>query len=73
MLNRIIEQFKYKLYTALTYLTVVFFIYLIIANAVFAFRHPWATDMERFIHIGDALMFNKISHKEMREEYEERR
>ena len=72
MLNRIIEQFKYKLYTALTYLTVISFIYLIIANAVFAFRHPWATDMERFIHIGDALMFNKISYKEMRGEYEER-
>ena len=72
MLNRIIEQFKYKLYTVLTYLTVVFFIYFIIANVTFAFRHPWATDMERFIHIGDALMFNKISYKEMREEYEER-
>ena len=72
MLNHIIEQFKYKLYTALTYLTVVSFMYLIIANVTFAFRHPWATDMERFIHIGDALMFNKISYKEMREEYEER-
>ena len=72
MLNRIIEQFKYKLYTALTYLTVVFFIYFIIANVTFAFRHPWATDMERFIHIGDALMFNKISYKEIREEYEKR-
>jgi hypothetical protein len=72
MLNRIIEQFKYKLYTALTYLTVVSFIYLIIANVTFAFRHPWATDMERFIHIGDALMFNKLSYKEMRGEYEER-
>jgi len=72
MLNRIIEQFKYKLYTALTYLTVVFFIYFIIANVTFAFRHPWATDMERLIHIGDALMFNKLSYKEMRGEYEER-
>jgi hypothetical protein len=72
MLNRIIEQFKYKLYTALTYLTVVSFIYLIIANVTFAFRHPWATDMEKFIHIGDALMFNKLSYKEMRGEYEER-
>lgn len=72
MSNRIIEQFKYKLYTALTYLTVVSFMYLIIANVTFAFRHPWATDMERFIHIGDALMFNKISYKEMRGEYEER-
>ena len=72
MWNRIIEQFKYKLYTALTYLTVVSFIYLIIASIVFAFRHPWATDMEKLIHIGDALMFNKISYKEMRGEYEER-
>jgi signal peptidase I len=72
MLNRIIEQFKYKLYTALTYLTVVSFMYLIITSIVFAFRHPWTTDMERFIHIGDALMFNKISYKEMRGEYEER-
>ena len=72
MLNRIIEQFKNKFYTALTYLTVVSFMYLIITSIVFSFRHPWATDMERFIHIGDALMFNKISYKEMRGEYEER-
>jgi signal peptidase I len=72
MLNRIIEQFKNKFYTALTYLTVVSFMYLIITSIVFAFRHPWTTDMERFIHIGDALMFNKISYKEMRGEYEER-
>jgi signal peptidase I len=72
MLNHIIEQFKNKFYTALTYLTVVSFMYLIITSIVFAFRHPWATDMERFIHIGDALMFNKISYKEMRGEYEER-
>jgi len=72
MLNRIIEQFKYKLYTALTYLTAAFFIYFIIANIVFAFRHPWTTDMERFLHVGDALMFNKLSYKEMRGEYEER-
>ena len=70
MLNRIIEQFKYKLYTTLTYLTVVFFIYLIIANTIFAFRHPWTTDMERFIHIGDALIFKKISYKEMRGSYD---
>ena len=70
MLNRIIKQFKYKLYTALTYLTVVSFMYLIIASIVFAFRHPWATDMERFIHIGDALVFKKISYQEMRGSYD---
>jgi len=26
--------------------------------------------MERFIHIGDALVFKKITYKEMRGEYE---
>jgi hypothetical protein len=41
-----------------------------VSSWVFAFRHPWATDMERFIHIGDALMFEKISYKEMRGDYE---
>jgi hypothetical protein len=45
-------------------------VYLIIASFTFAFRHPWATDMERLIHIGDALMFKKISYKEMRGDYE---
>ncbi len=70
MLNRIIEQFKYKLYTALSYLTAALLIYFIIANIVFAFRHPWATDMERFLHIGDAMMYNKISYQEMRGSYE---
>jgi signal peptidase I len=33
---------------------------------VFGFRHPWATDMEQFMHIGDVLMFNKISYEEVR-------
>jgi len=72
MLNRIIEQFKQQLKSLSIYLLLVTVIYIIIASIVFAFRHPWATDMERFIHIGDALMFNKISYKEMREEYEKR-
>jgi hypothetical protein len=72
MWNRIIEQFKQQLESLSIYLLLVTVIYIIIANVTFAFRHPWATDMERFIHIGDALMFNKISYKEMREEYEKR-
>ena len=72
MLNRIIEQFKQQLKSLSIYLLLVTVIYIIIASIVFAFRHPWATDMERFIHIGDALMFDKISYKEMRGEYEER-
>jgi hypothetical protein len=72
MLNRIIKQFKQQLESLSIYLLLVTVIYIIIANVVFAFRHPWATNVERFIHIGDALMFNKISYKEMREEYEKR-
>jgi len=47
-------------------------IYLIVSSTVFAFRHPWATDMERFIHIGDALVFKKISYQEMRGSYEKK-
>jgi hypothetical protein len=46
--------------------------YLSISSVVFALRHPWATRTEQMIHIGDALMFNKVSYKEMRGMYEER-
>ena len=72
MWNRIINRCKEKLESLSIYLLMGSVIYLIVSSTVFAFRHPWATDMERFIHIGDALMFNKISYKEMREEYEKR-
>lgn len=60
-----------RVYKDILYLTIIIgLIHLIIANLVFAFRHPWATDMERFLHIGDALMFNKVSYKEMRGMYD---
>ena len=70
MWNRIIKRCKQELESLSIYLLLVTAIYIIIANIVFAFRHPWATDMERFIHIGDALMFDKISYKEMRDSYD---
>ena len=70
MWNRITEFVKDKLSVAMPYTIILFVVYLIVSSWVFAFRHPWATDMERFIHIGDALMFNKVSYKEMRGEYE---
>ncbi len=70
MWNRIIEQFKHIIYSNLMYLFFGTFVYFMVANTVFAFRHPWATDMERFLHVGDALMFNKISYKEMRGIYD---
>ena len=67
MWNRITDLLKNKI---APYILLCFVVYLIIASYTFAFRHPWATDMERFIHIGDALVFKKISYKEMRGEYE---
>lgn len=70
MWNRITEQFKHIIYSNSIYLLFGVFIYFIVANTTFSFRHPWATDMERFIHIGDALMFKKISYKEMRGMYD---
>ena len=52
------------------YVLIFFFVYLILTSWIFAFRHPWATDMERLIHIGDALMLKKVSYSEMRGNYE---
>ena len=44
--------------------------YTAVATTTFAYRHPWATDIERFIYLKEALMFKKVSYKEMREHYE---
>lgn len=52
------------------YVLIFFVVYLILTSWIFAFRHPWATDMERLIHIGDALMLKKVSYSEMRGNYE---
>lgn len=67
MLSRTIDLLKSKI---APYALIFFAIYLILTSWIFAFRHPWATDMERLIHIGDALMFKKVSYSEMRGNYE---
>jgi len=72
MWNRIINRCKEKLESLSIYLLMGSVIYLIVSSTVFAFKHPWATDMERFIHIGDALVFKKISYQEMRGSYEKK-
>jgi hypothetical protein len=72
MWNRITNRCKEKLESLSIYLLMGSVIYLIVSSTVFAFRHPWATDMERFIHIGDALVFKKISYQEMRGSYEKK-
>ena len=40
--------------------------WLVVATAVFAFRHPWATDTERFIYLPEAMRFERIKYSEMR-------
>ena len=67
MWNRIINLLKNKI---VPYVLIFFVVYLILTSWIFAFRHPWATDMERLIHISDALMLKKVSYSEMRGNYE---
>ena len=40
--------------------------YSFIAQTVFAFRHPWATDTERFLYFGRALVFGKVDYSDAR-------
>jgi hypothetical protein len=40
--------------------------YVMLAQIVFAFRHPWATDTERFLYFGRALVFGTVDYSEAR-------
>lgn len=40
--------------------------WMLVAEGVFAIRHPWATDTERFIHTFDALTFRFVPYRQMR-------
>ena len=66
MWNRITEFLK----SLSVYIGIFFVLYFLIATWTFAIRHPWATDIERLVHVGDALIFKKISYTEMRGKYE---
>jgi hypothetical protein len=37
-----------------------------LAQIVFAFRHPWATDTERFLYFGRALTFGTVDYSDAR-------
>lgn len=52
--------------TTLLTLAAAALLWLVLSSAIFAFRHPWATDTERLIHIPDALVLRKIPHQQMR-------
>jgi len=66
MLNHITEFLKDKIIFVI-FLTVM---YVAIATTTFAYRHPWATDMERLIYIKEAVLFKKVTYKQMRDRYE---
>lgn len=40
--------------------------YVLVAQSVFAFRHPWATDTERFLYFGRAMVFGKVDYSDAR-------
>ncbi len=44
-------------------------LYVIISYEVFAFRHPWATNTERLLYTKEALTFQYVPYKQMREGY----
>jgi hypothetical protein len=50
----------------LTSALIVLFAYVMLAQIVFAFRHPWATDTERFLYFGRALTFGTVAYSEAR-------
>lgn len=55
--------------TTSLYSFMAFMIYVVIASVTFSFRHPWMTETERFMNMGKALKFEKVSYKETRNQY----
>lgn len=66
MLNHITEFLKDKI----IFLIFLAIMYVAIATTTFAYRHPWATDIERLIYIKEAVLFKKVTYKQMRDRYE---
>jgi hypothetical protein len=54
--------------TSLLIVLVAFALWAGVACMTFAFRHPWATDLERAIHFFDALQFKRVPYRAMRPE-----
>lgn len=50
----------------LTGAMVALLVYVLVAQSVFAFRHPWATDTERFLYFGRAMVFGKVDYSDAR-------
>lgn len=50
----------------LVFCAIIALLYMIVAETVFGFRHPWMTDTERLVYIKSALMFRKVEYYEAR-------
>ena len=48
------------------WLGILAFVYFVVASLTFNIRHPWATDMEIWMHMGDALTFGTVDYWDMR-------
>lgn len=46
---------------------VVLITWMVVGEAVFRFRHPWATETEIFMNMDKALGFRKVSQNELRD------
>lgn len=57
---------RHKADAIVTTTMVAIFIYILVAQSVFAFRHPWATDTERFLYFGRAMVFGKVDYSDAR-------
>ena len=44
-------------------------LYIFVANVVFALRHPWATDTERFLYMREVLTFQRVPYEEVKRLY----
>lgn len=41
-------------------------LYLLVANIVFGYRHPWMTDAERFWYLPEVVTFGSVKYSEAR-------
>lgn len=42
------------------YLGLALVLYLVLSGMVFAFRHPWMSDTERFLHMREVLTWQRV-------------
>jgi hypothetical protein len=55
-----------KFLRTLNVLAIVILIYVTVADLVFAFRHPWTTQTQRFMNLDRALLFKRVTHDNLR-------